>query len=243
MPWLTKEIVNKIKKRNYYYRKSKRLEDFEKYKRLRNSVVSMLRQSKARFFEKLDPSEGKSFWKATKLFNISIKTGELPTDWKIKLALVTPIPKVVTNQILITTGLFPPYLYLANYSRSTFIYNCIMKHVDRQSPISEKQWGFTKGKATTGALLTAVESWHNHLDSGNDVCAVFFDFKKAFISVSHNLLLKKLTALGLNPYLLKWVASYLTQYIGVNVEASSYTRVLSGVPQRSVLHGSLIVYR
>ena len=67
------------------------------------------------------------------------------------------------------------------------IYNCIIKHVEEQSPISERQWGsFTKGKATTGALLTAVESWHNHLDSGNDVCVVFFDFKKAFNSVSHS---------------------------------------------------------
>ena len=38
------------KKRNYYYRKSKRhgrLEDFERYKSLQNSVVSMLRQIKA----------------------------------------------------------------------------------------------------------------------------------------------------------------------------------------------------
>lgn len=55
-----------------------------------------------------------------------------------------------------------------------------MKHIKNQSPVSEKQWGFTKGKSTTGALLTAVESWHSELESGNDVCAVFCDFKKAF---------------------------------------------------------------
>ena len=66
--------MNKIKKRNYYYRMSKRYgrpEDFKRYKNLRNSVVLMLRQSKARFFEILDPSEGKSFWKAVKYLSKS----------------------------------------------------------------------------------------------------------------------------------------------------------------------------
>ena len=109
-----------------------------------------------------------------------------------------------------------------------------MKHIKEQSPISEKQWGFTKGKSTTGALFTAVENWHSGLESGNDVCAVFFDFKMAFDTVSHNLLLKKLSALGLDSYLLKWIASYLThrsQYVDVNGKASGCTQVLSGVPQ------------
>ena len=83
--------------------------------------------------------------------------------------------------------------------------------------------------------LTAIESWHRHLDN---VCAVFFDFKKAFDSVSHNLLLKKLSTLGLDPYLLKWIASYLKhrlQYIGINGKVSSCSQVLSGVLQVSVL--------
>ena len=113
-----------------------------------------------------------------------------------------------------------------------------MESVEEQSLISEKQWGFMKGKSISGALLTAVENWHRQLESGNNVCAVFFDFKKAFDSVSHNLLLKKLSTLGLDSYLLKWIASYLThwlQYVGVNGKASSYSQVLSGVPQGSVL--------
>ena len=62
----------------------------------------------------------------------------------------------------------------------------------------------------------------------------FSILKKAFDSVSHNLLLKKLSVLGLDPYFLKWVASYFiyrSQYVGVNGKASSCTQVLSGVPQ------------
>ena len=60
--------------------------------------------------------------------------------------------------------------------------------------------------------------------------------------MSHNLLLQKLSALGLDSHLLKWITSYLThrsQYVGVNSKASGCTQVLSGVPQGSVL-GALL---
>ena len=50
------------------------------------------------------------------------------------------------------------------------------------------QWGVSKGKATTGALLTAVQNWHQILEKGEDVCAIFFDLKKAFDSVPHSAL-------------------------------------------------------
>ena len=141
----------------------------------------------------------------TQLFNISIKTGELPTDWKI--ALVTPIPKSGDKS---DPNNYRPISLLSILNKLLEKHIYIMESVEEQSLISEKQWGVMKGKSTTGALLTAVESWHRHLESGNNVCAVFFDFKKAFNSVSHNLLLKKLSTLGLDPYLLKWIASYLT---------------------------------
>ena len=55
--------------------------------------------------------------------------------------------------------------------------------------LSNKQWGFTKGKSTTGALLTAVHNWHKLLEDGQSVCAVFFDFKKAFNNVPHSILM------------------------------------------------------
>lgn len=75
LPWLTKEIVNLMKKRNYYFRKSNkygRLEDLERYKKLRNKIVSKLRQCKAEFFQKVNPARGKT----TKLYP------QLISQWK-----------------------------------------------------------------------------------------------------------------------------------------------------------------
>ena len=71
-----------------------------------------------------------------------------------------------------------------------------------------------------------------------DVCAVFFDLKKAFDSVPHRLLLLKLSSLGIDLYLVQWIASYLCerqQAVGVEGSSSDYLPVLSGVPQRSII--------
>jgi len=42
-----------------------------------------------------------------------------------------------------------------------------------------------------------------------EVCAVFFDLRKAFDSVPHRALLEKLKQLNLNPVLNRWICSYL----------------------------------
>ena len=52
-----------------------------------------------------------------------------------------------------------------------------------------------QGRSTTGAILSAIQDWHGHLDKGADVQAVFFDLRKAFDSVPHGPLMDKLISL------------------------------------------------
>ena len=64
---------------------------------------------------------------------------------------------------------------------------------------------------------------------------VFFDVQKTFDSVP---LLRKLEDIGINPYILRWIRSYLTerkQYVAIEDSSSPTLQVLSGVPQGSVL--------
>ena len=53
----------------------------------------------------------------------------------------------------------------------------------------------------------------------------YFDLTKVFDTVPHRALLEKLTSIGLNKYLIKWVASYLTgrkQQVVVNGSCSNF---------------------
>ena len=69
-------------------------------------------------------------------------------------------------------------------------------------------------------------------------CCIFFDLKKAFDSVPHSVLLQKLSAIGVDPYIIQWICNYLTcrsQYVVVDGEQSCMLPVVSGVPRGSVL--------
>ena len=171
----------------------------------------------------------------TQLFNISIRLGRIPDAWKA--ARVTPIPKGGDAN---DPKNYRPISLLPIISKplERHMYAVLLNHLDHSHPISNCQWGFTAGKSTTGALVNTIEGWHHVLESGSDICAVFFDLQKAFDSVPHRPLLQKLGYLHIDPHLYSWIAHYLcerTQCVGVGGATSDTCPVVSGVPQGSVL--------
>ena len=65
-------------------------------------------------------------------------------------------------------------------------------------------------RSSTSVLTAVIHDWLSAPDSGHEICVVFFNVRKAFDSVPHVPLLQKLIDIGLNPYLLRWIKSYLT---------------------------------
>ena len=171
----------------------------------------------------------------TALFNLSLTQGKLPKDWKT--ARVVPIFK--SKEKSVSTN-YRPISLLSILSKilekhvKDYLYDCLQI----LSPISIHQWGFSRGKSTTGALLTATHAWHQALEVGHDVCCVFLDLSKAFDTVPHLPLLDRLISIGINPYVINWIHDYLcqrSQYVVVDGERSDVAKVISGVPQGSVL--------
>ena len=178
----------------------------------------------------------------TLLFNHILQLGQLPREWKT--SVIVPIPKNKDKHLL---SCYRPISLLPIISKvlERHIVNILKDHISEKCPISLNQWGFCAMKSTSMALASTVHGWVSSLQSGFDVCTVFFDLKKAFDSVPHQHLLEKLTKLELPPPLLQWLRDYLTsrfQQVNIASTASTLHPVLSGVPQGSILGPLLFIF-
>jgi len=114
-----------------------------------------------------------------------------------------------------------------------------MEHFLATDYFSNKQYGFIRGddRSTALQLLRILDDSTFNLDLGNQI-DVNTDFEKAFDKILHNGLLYKLQASGLNNNLISWIQDFLnnrTQFVTVNGQYSKLFKVLSGIPQGSVL--------
>ena len=96
------------------------------------------------------------------------------------------------------------------------------------------QFGFREKHSTNHALISMTEAIRNTIDNGRYGCGVFIDLKKAFDTVNHSILLKKMEHYGIRGVALDWFASYLSyrkQYVSVNGHVSDYLDICCGVPK------------
>ena len=118
----------------------------------------------------------------------------------------------------------------------TLVSDTIKKHaIDEFNMITERQWAYRKGHSTELMLIKLTEEWKSELAKG---ATAFIDFRMAFDSIPHNILLKKLQAFGIAGGLYHWIENYQTnrkQHTQINGETSGYADVTYGVPQGSVL--------
>ena len=104
------------------------------------------------------------------------------------------------------------------------VHGQLYEYLGRNMILSEEQTGFRPNRSTQDALLRATDDWKSALDSGQTVAAVTFYLSKAFDSINHNLLLKKLHAYGVQGVELAWFSDYLT--------GRKQTVVMNGVPSQ-----------
>ena len=102
--------------------------------------------------------------------------------------------------------------------------------------IVPEQHGFYRGRSTATNLADYHTFLVSSVEAGNQVDVIYTDLSKAFDSVCHSQLEKKLYAIGVSGTYLQWITSYLTsrkQRVTVGGAVSREVTVTSGVPQGS----------
>ena len=120
----------------------------------------------------------------------------------------------------------------------------MIAHILANNILCKNQHGFWKGRSCLTQLLHHIDIIINNLLANSDTDVVYLDFAKAFDKVDHQILLKKLHAYGVRGKLLTWLNCYLSnrwQTVVINGAHSTPTRVISGVPQGTVLGPLLFI--
>lgn len=71
-----------------------------------------------------------------------------------------------------------------------------MKNAESQGLISTRQYAYRKGRSTSDGLLLFMNEVAESLNSGESVDVIYTDFKSAFETMPHNLLLSVLPSKG-----------------------------------------------
>ena len=174
------------------------------------------------------------------IYKLVYNTGSLPLQWK--LSNIVPIlkkgdSKIVSNYRPVSL------LCIASKIMERIIHEEMLLKVG--SLIDKRQHGFLPNRSCATNLTILIEditkSLHNNV--GTDV--IYFDFAKAFDSVSHDIILHKLkTKFNIDGRLLKFLQDYLKhrkQRVIIDNMASEVLDVHSGIPQGSILGPLLFI--
>ena len=171
----------------------------------------------------------------TSIFSKSILTGIYPNDWKA--AKVTPLFK---KGLKSDPNNYRPISVIPVVSKvlEKIVYNQLYHYLDDNKLLLGCQSGFRSLHSTLTALLEATDAWSVNIDNGLLNGVVFIDLTKAFDTIDHEIILRKMSYLGVDQAAIKWFSSYLsgrTQRCSVNGKLSTARTLSCGVPQGSIL--------
>ena len=169
------------------------------------------------------------------IINLSFIKGTFPK--LMKLAKILPIFKSGSRS---DVNNYRPISLLSVFSKifEKLMHNRLYSFLEQNNVIYNSQFGFQKNKSTQHSLIEIVEKVRNCIENKKYGCGIFIDLKKAFDTVNHDILLRKLEHYGIRGTSLSWFSSYLkgcSQYVSCDNTTSEIKPIVCGVPQGSVL--------
>ena len=124
------------------------------------------------------------------------------------------------------------------------MYKRLINFVEKNNILSEHQYGFRKNRSTELAITEFIDKITKAIDKGQYTIGIFLDLSKAFDTINHTILIKKLEYYGNRGIALKWFQNYLTnrkQIVKYNDITSEAMTITTGVPQGSILGPLLLL--
>ena len=113
-----------------------------------------------------------------------------------------------------------------------------MEFLEVNNVLQQHQYGFRKKYSTKLSVVNLCNAILKSVDEGKITLGVFIDFQKAFDTINHDILIRKMSHYGICGIALKWFADYLSdrfQFIKYRETMSPHMKISCGVPQGSVL--------
>ena len=96
--------------------------------------------------------------------------------------------------------------------------------LETQNCFYPSQFGFRLNMSTNNALMSITENIQAQLDKGKYRAGVFVDLKKAFDTVDHNILRRKIDYYGIRGIANEWFCSYL-KFVSIENNMSSVKEI------------------
>lgn len=143
----------------------------------------------------------------THIRNRSFKSGTFPQ--KMKIAKVIPLFKSGDKHLFTN---YRPVSLSSQFSKilEKLFERRLNNFVDRHKLFMDSQYGFRSGSSTSMALMELVEQITSCIEKKKYALGIFIDLKKAFDTIDHEILLKKMEIYGIRGAALDWIDSYIS---------------------------------
>ena len=150
-----------------------------------------------------------------RIFNTSL---HICSDW------------LITKKSKCDVGNYRPISVLPVLSKilERAVHDQLYNYLTCNNILHQCQSGFRSNYSAHTALLDVTDHILENTNDGKVTASIFLDLKKAFDTVSHNLLLQKLDSYGINGKSLRWFKSYLsnrTQAVNINSSLSGFKSI------------------
>ena len=119
-----------------------------------------------------------------------------------------------------------------------FVHIQLLSHLDQYNVLTAYQNGFRKNHSTIDTIFRYTTDLQLNKNNKLNTISLYVDFKKAFDTVNHKLLVHTLKNYNMKNKAIDWIGSYLsgrTQQTQVGEFLSNERDVKTGVPQGSIL--------